>query len=104
MTDKKMADPQDDPRKPSFHANTASGTGNSASPIIEIRKGDTELLRITISEYRGRTYIRIRAWYLDESGEYKPRNTGVSVRLAQVGEVVQGLMLAARAADPRGTN
>ena len=72
--------------------------------LVDIRKSDSERLRINISEYRGRTFIDLRVWYSTESGEYKPGRAGVSLRPDQIGEVVQGLLVASRAVDPRGTN
>lgn len=79
-------------------------TANSAIPFLDIRKSDSERLRITISEYRGRTFIDLRAWYVTESGEFKPGRVGVSLRPDQIAEVTQGLLLASRAIDPRGAN
>ena len=35
--------------------------------------------RFTISEFRGRSYIGIREWYLDFEGEYAPTNNGVTM-------------------------
>lgn len=71
-------------------------------PFLDIRKSDSERLRVTISEYRGRAYVDLRTWYSIESGGFKPGRAGVSLRPDQIAEVVQGLMLAARAVDPKG--
>jgi hypothetical protein len=101
MHAKKMADLQASQGNSRANISTSA---NASSSGAEIRKSDTELVRITISEYRGRSYVRIRAWYREDAGEFKPRNTGVSIRLTQLSEVVQGLMLAARAADLKGAS
>ncbi|WOD18964.1 transcriptional coactivator p15/PC4 family protein [Paraburkholderia kirstenboschensis] len=103
MTDEKKADPQASQKnsKASAHANTSSTAGTA---FIDLRKSDSERLRITISEYRGRTLVDLRVWYSTESGEFKPGRAGVSLRPDQVPEIVQGLMLAARAIDPKGAN
>ncbi|QBQ98483.1 hypothetical protein E1956_03345 [Paraburkholderia pallida] len=76
----------------------------AAAPIefLDIRRSDSERLRVTVSEYRGRVLIDLRVWYSTESGEFKPSRAGVSLRPEQIGEVVQALMLAARAVDPKG--
>jgi hypothetical protein len=81
---------------------TESAAG--AGTFLDIRKSDSERLRITISEYRGRTFIDLRVWYSIESGEFKPGRAGVSLRPDQIAEVVQGLLVASRAIDPKGAN
>jgi hypothetical protein len=88
-------------------AATARSDGSNAAgshAFLDIRKSDSERLRIQISEYRGRTFIDFRVWYSIESGEFKPGRAGVTIRPDQVSEVVQGLMLAARAIDPKGAS
>jgi hypothetical protein len=101
MTDKKMADPKA----------SQNNTYSSAKPItdaehgtqfLDLRKSDSERLRIQVKEYRGRTYIDLRTWYVAEDGEYRPSSKGVTIKPTQVPEVVQGLLLAARAFDPTG--
>jgi hypothetical protein len=79
----------------------AASTG---ATFLDLPRGDSERLRVTLSEYRGRELVDVRVWYVTESGEWKPGRAGVSLRPAQIGEVVQALMLAARAADPMGGN
>lgn len=84
-----------------------TGQANSAADtntFLDIRKSDSERLRINISEYKGRTFIDLRVWYSTGNGELKPGRAGVSLRPDQVAEVVQGLMVASRAVDPKGAN
>lgn len=70
--------------------------------FLNLRRSDSECLRVTVGEYRGRTLIDLRVWFRDESGEWKPGRAGVSLRPEQAGEVMQALRLAAQAADPAG--
>lgn len=35
--------------------------------------------RFTISEFRDKTYIGIREWYLDWEGDYAPTNNGLTL-------------------------
>ncbi|WP_175939917.1 transcriptional coactivator p15/PC4 family protein [Caballeronia sp. BCC1704] len=74
------------------------------APLLDLRRSDSERLRVTLSEYRGRTLVDLRVWYSTETGEWKPGRAGVSLRPNQVGEVVQALMLAARSVDPKEGN
>lgn len=105
MTDKKMATPKSGQETllTGRDVNTVIG-GGGRLPLLEIQKNSTERLRIEITEYRGVTFVDLRTWYVDGSGDYKPSSKGVTIRPGQVAEVVQGLMLAARAVGAQGTN
>ncbi|MDP9153950.1 MAG: transcriptional coactivator p15/PC4 family protein [Pseudomonadota bacterium] len=103
MTDKKMADPQasqNNNTPKNVNTRTTSLVDNS-TVFLDIRKSDSERLRIGVSEYRGRVSVDLRVWYSIEGGEFKPGRAGVTLRPSQVAEVVQGLMLAARSIDPQ---
>jgi hypothetical protein len=101
MQAKKMADPQASHNQ-SSRANV--NTSPDRAVILEVQKNNTERLRVSVSEYRGRMFVDLRTWYVGKDGEYQPSNKGVAIRPSQVAEIVQGLMLAARAADPKGAN
>jgi hypothetical protein len=106
MTNKKMADPEARHEVLSRTNADASTCTHSAADsrtfILEVQKNNTERLRVSVSEYRGRTFVDLRVWYVGEDGSYRPSSRGVTIRPVQVAEIVQGLMLAARAADPQG--
>ncbi|RAS35856.1 transcriptional coactivator p15/PC4 family protein [Paraburkholderia bryophila] len=87
-----------------MNRSTQAPSAPAAATFLDIRKSDSERLRITVSEYRGRTFIDLRVWYSVDSGEFKPGRAGVSLRPYQIAEVTQGLLLASRAIDPRGAN
>lgn len=70
--------------------------------FLNLRRSDSECLRVTVDEYRGRMLVDIRVWYVAPGGEWKPGRSGVSLRPEQLAQVVQALMLAARAVDPQG--
>ena len=44
----------------------------------EIRKNNSEVIRIQLKEYEGHKLVDIRVWYEDENGEYKPTKKGIS--------------------------
>lgn len=80
---------------------TTSAAGHPT--FLDVRRSESERL-ITISEYRGRTFVHLRVWYSTESGEFKPGRAGVTLRPEQIPEVCQSLVLAARAIDSKGAN
>ncbi|WP_165651200.1 transcriptional coactivator p15/PC4 family protein [Burkholderia gladioli] len=73
-----------------------------SAEFLDIRRSETERLRVTMDEYRGRMLVDVRVWYVEPGGEWKPGRSGVSLRPEQLAQVVQALMLAARAVDPNG--
>ncbi len=63
--------------------------------IRDIEKGGGEIIRVEISEFRGKNYLNIRTWYTDrESGEYKPTQKGVSIRPDQYEELKAAILAA----------
>jgi hypothetical protein len=63
--------------------------------IKDIQKSSNEIIRIEISEFKGRELINIRVWYqaLDEKGNvmYKPTQKGVALNVAQFNELKDGI-------------
>ena len=63
--------------------------------IKDIQKSSNEIIRIEISEFKGRELINIRVWYqaLDEKGNvmYKPTQKGVAINVAQFDELKDGI-------------
>ncbi len=46
--------------------------------IAEFQKNSREIIRIRLSEYRGRELIDIRTWYTGEDGDWRPSSKGVA--------------------------
>jgi hypothetical protein len=63
--------------------------------IKDIPKAGNEIVRIDISEFKGRELINIRIWYqsVDEKGNavYKPTQRGVAINVAQYEELKDGI-------------
>jgi hypothetical protein len=99
MTDKKMADPKASQNNTPSNVNTAA---NAGTVFLDLRKSDTEHLRIAVREHRGRTFIDLRNWFVGSDEAWHPSDKGVTLRPDQVPEIVRGLMLAGQAFDPKG--
>ncbi|MGD0231653.1 MAG: transcriptional coactivator p15/PC4 family protein [Syntrophorhabdales bacterium] len=48
--------------------------------IGEIERGETEVLRISTEEYKGRKYVDLRIYFENNDGEWKPTKKGVTVQ------------------------
>lgn len=49
---------------------------------FEILLADKTKIRVLKSIYEDKSYIDIRKWYLDKSGEWKPTAKGISIPVA----------------------
>jgi hypothetical protein len=48
--------------------------------IGDIERGETEVLRISAEEFKGRKYIDVRIYFENEEGEWKPTKKGVTIQ------------------------
>lgn len=47
--------------------------------IAQFEKNATEVVRISLTEYRGHKLIDMRVYYSDDEGQYRPTKKGVSL-------------------------
>ena len=72
-----------------------AGDGNSGAAVLLEQPRGAEVLRITITEYKGRQLVDVRAWYRDRDGELRPGRQGISLRPECLPEVIEALQRAA---------
>ena len=48
--------------------------------IGEIERGETEVLRVSTEEYKGRKYIDVRIYFENDEGEWKPTKKGITIQ------------------------
>jgi len=58
-----------------------------AQIIADIDKNSREIIRIDISEFKGKELINIRIWYHDMDGTVKPTQKGVALDINQYQEL-----------------
>jgi len=49
--------------------------------IAQFDKNATEVVRVSLTEYRGRKLVDVRIYYSDAEGQYRPTKKGVSLSL-----------------------
>ena len=64
--------------------------------IKDIQKNNNEIIRIEVSEFKGRELINIRIWYSTIDGGsgdliYKPTQKGVTLSLGEFAELKDGI-------------
>ena len=60
-------------------------------PVIEIRKNSITIIRIAMREYRGKSFVDIRQFYENDSGEYKPTQKGITLSPEKLSELIEAL-------------
>ncbi len=63
--------------------------------IKDIKKNNNEIIRIEVSEFKGRDLINIRIWFqsIDGKGDvvYKPTQKGITLSLSEYDELRDGI-------------
>lgn len=60
--------------------------------ITQFEKNATEVVRISLSEYRGRKLVDMRVYYSDDAGEYRPTKKGVALNVEVYPEFKRAMM------------
>jgi hypothetical protein len=65
--------------------------------IADFEKGE-DIVRVTLSEFKGRQYVNVRIYYMNDEGEWKPTRKGITLSPEMmrdvhgaVGEALQAL-------------
>ena len=67
--------------------------------LLEQHRGPTEVLRVSLSEFKGRQYADIRVWFTDRDGVVRPGKAGVTLRPEAVPGVLDALQQAMELLD-----
>ncbi|MBI5142982.1 MAG: transcriptional coactivator p15/PC4 family protein [Nitrospirae bacterium] len=62
--------------------------------IGELTKNSTEKYLVQVRDYRGREFIDLRVYYLDDSGEWCPTKKGLTITADKVSKLVELIQLA----------
>lgn len=90
--------------------NTQAAAGAQAGSRINagerifatIEKGRGEEVRVALSQFKGRTFLAVRIWYTDNSGEKKPSAKGVNIAVDHLPAIADGIAKALEAARADG--
>ena len=67
--------------------------------IATIQKNAREVLRISLSEFKGYNLISRRVWFRADDGEMRPSKAGVVICIERLQGVIDGLLAAQAAAQ-----
>jgi hypothetical protein len=59
--------------------------------IAQFEKNATEVVRVSLAEYRGHKLIDLRVYYSDGEGQYRPTKKGVSLAVGLYGDFKKAL-------------
>jgi len=65
--------------------------------IAQFEKNATEVVRVSLTEYRGHKLLDIRVYYSDDEGQYRPTKKGVSLAVGLYADFKQALAALERA-------
>lgn len=74
--------------------------------IDSFKRNATEEVRATLRTYRGRQYMDVRIYYLDDAGEFKPTKKGINLSVELLGDLtrmIDNLAKAIQAEPPAAT-
>ncbi|HOP61750.1 MAG TPA: transcriptional coactivator p15/PC4 family protein [Spirochaetota bacterium] len=65
--------------------------------IKDIQRNSNEIIRIEVSEFKGKELINIRIWYvagrdMDGNDVYKPTQKGVALNISEFSELRDGIL------------
>lgn len=65
---------------------------NEDKVLLDLSRNGDVIIRIVISEFKGKTNLNIREWYTDTTtGELKPTKKGVLIRPEELDEFVNAV-------------
>lgn len=65
--------------------------------VHEFKRNPEETLRVSLSHFKGRTYIDVRLFYEDANGELQPTKKGITVTPELWDEFRKGIVAAEKA-------
>lgn len=60
--------------------------------VAQFEKNATEVLRISLTEFRGHQLIDARIYYSDDEGQYRPTKKGVSLAVGLYPELKKAIL------------
>jgi hypothetical protein len=60
--------------------------------IAQFEKNATEVIRVSLTEYRGRKLVDMRVYYSDDEGQYRPTKKGVSLAVERYTDFKRALL------------
>ena len=55
--------------------------------VADIQKRNDEIIRIEITEFKGKKLLNIRTWYKTDEGEFAPTKKGIALGVEQYDEL-----------------
>ncbi|KUK67007.1 MULTISPECIES: transcriptional coactivator p15/PC4 family protein [unclassified Mesotoga] len=59
--------------------------------MTDIKRNDTEIVRVSKREFKGHEFLDLRIYYQDDEGDYKPTKKGITINPKLVDELIDAL-------------
>ncbi|MDP2330416.1 MAG: transcriptional coactivator p15/PC4 family protein [Reyranella sp.] len=63
--------------------------------IAEWHKSAGHVVRVSLDEFKGQTYVNARVWYTDANGEFRPSKNGVGLAVRHLPDLIRAFQDAA---------
>jgi hypothetical protein len=57
--------------------------------IGQVERSQTEVIRVSTEEFKGRSYVDVRIYFEDNEGEWKPTKKGVTINPDKLEQVIE---------------
>lgn len=57
--------------------------------IGQVERNQTEVIRVSAEEFKGRSYVDVRIYFEDSEGEWKPTKKGVTISPDKLEQVIE---------------
>lgn len=82
-----------------MHNDSSTGTTDHVKTLHEFQKNALEVIRCSLTRFKGHQLVDIRAFYEDEDGEWRPTKKGISVSVELIDELLKGVQKLREAVD-----
>jgi len=59
--------------------------------IADIERNEKEIIRVEVSEFKGKELINLRIWYYHQEGEYRPSPKGVALDISKYAQLKEAV-------------
>ena len=59
--------------------------------VSEIQKNDIEVVRVSLTKYKGKDFFDLRLYYRDDEGEWKPTKKGLCLAIGLLPELKKAI-------------
>ncbi|MDA2937165.1 transcriptional coactivator p15/PC4 family protein [Acidobacteria bacterium AH-259-A15] len=68
-----------------------SNNSNTSQVVYEFEKNGLEIVRCSLTQFKGHQLLDVRVFYQDDEGEWRPTRKGIALSTDLVDQLVEGV-------------